>query len=141
MDQSGRVYSVACERQTNFAFHMPAKGSDFSVEPRIRINRGRRFAFGPGKAELLEHIERTGSISEAAKAMGMSYMRAWTIVKSLDDGFKEPLVNKSRGGSSRGGASLSETGRRVLSLYREMEAVCKTATGDAGGRLHRLLKA
>jgi molybdate transport system regulatory protein len=120
---------------------MPAKGNAFSVEPRIRVNFGRRFAFGPGKAELLEHIDRTGSISEAAKAMGMSYMRAWTIVKSLDAGFNEPLVNKSRGGSSRGGATLSETGRRVLSLYREMEAVCKTATGDAGGRLNRLLKA
>jgi len=127
-------------RFANFAGRMSAKGSVFSVEPRIRVNFGRRFAFGPGKAELLEHIDRTGSISDAAKAMGMSYMRAWSIVKSLDGGFNEPLVNKSRGGSSRGGATLSETGRRVLSLYREMEAACKTATGEAGGRLNRLLK-
>lgn len=124
----------------NFASGVPVKGNAFSIEPRIRINCGRRFAFGPGKAELLEHIDRTGSISEAARAMEMSYMRAWTIVKSLDRGFGEPLVNKSRGGSARGGATLSETGRRVLSLYREMEAACKTATGDAGGRLNRLLK-
>lgn len=119
---------------------MPAKKTSLSIEPGIRVNCGRRFGFGPGKAELLEHIDRSGSISEAAKAMGMSYMRAWTIVKSLDRAFNEPLVSKTRGGSARGGATLTVTGRQVLSLYREMEAVCRTAIGDAGGRLNRLLK-
>jgi molybdate transport system regulatory protein len=112
----------------------------FSIDPRLRINYGRRFAFGPGKAELLEHIERTGSISEAARAMGMSYMRAWTLVKSLDRGFAEPLVNKSRGGSTRGGATLTKTGRRVLGLYREMESASQAAIHAAGKKLNRLLK-
>jgi molybdate transport system regulatory protein len=111
-----------------------------SIEPRLRISYGRRFAFGPGKAELLAHIDRTGSISKAAKAMGMSYMRAWILVRSLDRGFTEPLVKKSRGGSAHGGATLSETGRRVLSLYREMEAASKRATQDAGKRLNLMLK-
>ncbi len=119
---------------------MPGKPASFSIDPRLRINFGRRFAFGPGKAELLEHIERTGSISEAAKAMGMSYMRAWTLVKSLDRGFAEPLVIKSRGGSTRGGATLSVTGRRVLCLYREMETASKAAVHAAGKKLNRLLK-
>jgi molybdate transport system regulatory protein len=88
----------------------------------------------------LEHIERTGSISEAAKAMGMSYMRAWMLVKSLDHGFAEPLVTKSRGGSTRGGATLTKTGRRVLSLYRKMEAASKAAIHASGKQLNRLLK-
>jgi molybdate transport system regulatory protein len=89
----------------------------------------------------LEHIDRTGSISEAAKAMEMSYMTAWKMVRSLERVFAEPLVHKSRGGSARGGAVLSETGRRVLSLYREMEAASKDAIQDASERLSRLLKA
>ena len=119
---------------------MPVKPTSLSIDPRLRINYGRRLAFGPGKAELLEHIERTGSIREAARAMGMSYMRAWTLVKSLDRGFAEPLVNKSRGGSTRGGATLTKTGRHVLSLYREMEAASKVAVHAAGKKLNRLLK-
>lgn len=109
------------------------------IEPRIRINHGRRVGFGPGKAELLARIEQTGSISEAAKAMEMSYMRAWTLVKSMETGFVEPLVLKTRGGSSRGGATLSETGRAVLALYREMEAASAEATRSARGRLEKLL--
>jgi molybdate transport system regulatory protein len=119
---------------------MPSKPFSLSIDPRLRINCGRRLAFGPGKAELLEHIDRTGSIREAAKAMGMSYMRAWTLVKSLDRGFAEPLVNKSRGGSTRGGATLSKTGRRVLSLYREMETASRAVIRATGKRLNRLLK-
>src|SRR5580692_2421364 len=119
---------------------MSGKPASLFIEPRLRMSYGRHFAFGPGKAELLEHIDRTGSISKAAKAMGMSYMRAWTLVKSLDRGFAEPLVNKSRGGSTRGGATLSKTGRRVLGLYREMETASKTAIRATGKRLNRLLK-
>ena len=109
------------------------------IEPRFRINAGRRFAFGPGKAELLGHIDRTGSISAAAKAMDMSYMRAWTLVKSLDRGFAEPLVLKTRGGSAKGGATLSDTGRKVLALYREMEKAGMAATREAGDKFSRLL--
>lgn len=110
-----------------------------SIEPRIRINYGRGVGFGPGKAELLAHIDLTGSISEAAKAMEMSYMRAWTLVKSMEKGFVEPLVLKVRGGNARGGAALSETGRSVLALYREMEAESTEAMRGAGERFARLL--
>lgn len=120
---------------------MPAKVKVFSVEPRIRIHFGKGRFVGPGKAELLEHVDRTGSIGEAAKAMGMSYMRAWTMVKSLEGCFVEPLVLKSRGGNARGGAKLSKTGKLVVSLYREMEATSRTATHDASERFRKLVKA
>ncbi|MGH8017794.1 MAG: winged helix-turn-helix domain-containing protein [Opitutaceae bacterium] len=109
------------------------------VEPRFRIRYGRRLAFGPGKAGLLEHIERTGSITEAAKAMGMSYMRAWTLVKSMDQGQPEPLVRTARGGRARGGAGLTKTGREVLRLYREMETRATEATREVRSRLGKLL--
>ncbi|MBC8041077.1 MAG: LysR family transcriptional regulator [Opitutaceae bacterium] len=116
---------------------MPAP---LTVEAKIRMNSSRRFAFGPGKADLLARIEATGSISEAAKTMVMSYMRAWQIVKSLDGAFAEPLVLKSRGGKAKGGATLSETGREVLRLYRDMESSAQSACEKSSARLAALLK-
>ena len=119
---------------------MPSNPILLSIEPRFRINCGRRFAFGPGKAELLEHIELTGSITEAAKAMGMSYMRAWMLVKSMEKGLAEPLVRKLRGGSSRGGAELTDTGREMIRLYRELEAKTGIAVRELRKKFSRLLK-
>jgi molybdate transport system regulatory protein len=110
------------------------------VEAKLRMNSGRRFAFGPGKADLLARIEATGSISEAAKTMEMSYMRAWQIVKSLDTAFAEPLVLKSRGGKCKGGATLSDSGREVLRLYRDMENAARSACEKSGSRIAALLK-
>ena len=77
---------------------------------------------GPGKADLLELIGTTGSISAAGKAMGMSYKRAWMLVETLNGIFREPLVASSRGGPSGGGARLTETGEKVLEQYRKLEA-------------------
>lgn len=111
------------------------------IEPRFRINYGRRLALGPGKIALLEHIEATGSITEAARAMGMSYMRAWTLVKSTDEGFTEPLVRKVRGGNSRGGAELTDIGRKVIRLYRALESKTASTTQKIQERFSRLLKA
>ena len=118
---------------------MPAQTSSLTIVPSIRLYHGRTFAFGPGKAELLEHIARTGSISEAAKAMEMSYMKAWKLAKGMERGFAEPLVRKTRGGSARGGATVSPTGLKVLALYREMESASQAATQRAATRFKRLL--
>jgi molybdate transport system regulatory protein len=92
------------------------------IEPRFRITFGHEFAFGPGKADLLEQIKKTGSIAEAAKAMKMSYMRAWLLVEGLNGGLTGPLVETIRGGRLRGGAKLTKTGCLVLQLYREIES-------------------
>lgn len=119
---------------------MPAKARSLTIVPSIRLYHGRIFAFGPGKAALLEHIQRTGSISEAAKAMEMSYMKAWKLVKSMDRGFAEPLVRKTRGGSGRGGATVSPTGLKVLALYRQMESASQTAVHRCAGQFRGLLK-
>ncbi len=89
---------------------------------------GRRYIFGPGKAELLERIRDTGSISKAAKQMEMSYMRAWQLVKGMNKGWAEPLVLTARGGSKRGGTAITASGLEVLRLYRELTATVETAT-------------
>jgi len=88
---------------------------------RIRIIFGEAEMMGPGKAELLEHIERCGSIAAAGREMGMSYKRAWELVGTLNAMFRDPVVESTRGGPGGGGAVLTEAGREVLDLYRAVE--------------------
>lgn len=91
------------------------------------VAKGER-AFGPGKAELLEHIATEGSISKAAKAMDMSYSRAWQLVDSMNTHFRKPLVEPKTGGKKGGGAALTRAGQEVLALYRKLE---QRLTADA----------
>lgn len=97
---------------------------------RLRIVFGDAEMMGPGKAELLERIDRTGSIAAAGREMKMSYKRAWTLVETMNGMFRAPVVESARGGPGVGGAYLTGTGREVLRLYREFEA--KAATAGAG---------
>jgi molybdate transport system regulatory protein len=93
-----------------------------SLRPRIRVVRDDgEIVLGPGKADLLEAIAGTGSIRKAAADLRMSYMRAWNLIRTMNGAFESPLVEKSRGGSSSGGATLTPLGAEVLRLYREME--------------------
>lgn len=100
---------------------------------RIRIVFGDPEMMGPGKAELLERIDRCGSIAAAGREMGMSYKRAWELVGTLNAMFRDPIVDSTRGGPGGGGAVLTETGRRVLALYRAFEA---DAVGAGAARLN-----
>jgi len=88
---------------------------------RIRIVFGDDEMIGPGKAELLERIDRCGSIAAAGREMGMSYKRAWQLIGTLNGMFRDPLVDSTRGGSGGGGAVLTEAGREALALYRAFE--------------------
>lgn len=88
------------------------------IKTKIQIFHADQNAFGPGKADLLDAISTHGSISSAAKSMGMSYKRAWDLVDSMNKGFKEDLVVRRTGGVHGGGAEVTEFGLRILSLYR-----------------------
>jgi len=76
---------------------------------------------GPGKAALLESVRDTGSISAAARAMGMDYKRAWTLIDTLNRAFDRALVARTTGGSGGGGAVLTSFGGDVLERYRRIE--------------------
>ncbi|WP_419248132.1 winged helix-turn-helix domain-containing protein [Seohaeicola saemankumensis] len=88
---------------------------------RIRIVFGEDEMIGPGKAELLERIDRCGSIAAAGREMGMSYKRAWQLIGMLNAMFRDPLVDSTRGGPGGGGAVLTQAGREALALYRAFE--------------------
>jgi molybdate transport system regulatory protein len=94
-------------------------------------------ALGPGKADLLHAIEAHGSISAAARAMGLSYRRAWLMVDAMNRLFADPLVETVRGGP--GGASLSVAGTAVLADFRALQQALDTA-GRTGAPLLAALK-
>lgn len=106
---------------------------------RIRILFGPGAMMGPGKAELLERIARTGSIAAAGREMKMSYKRAWQLVETMNAMFRAPVVESSRGGAKGGGARVTETGAEVLEAYRALEAEARAAGGAQAQRLQQLL--
>lgn len=119
---------------------MPAKSKPApELRLRFRLMLGKDIALGPGKAELLKRIRDTGSIRVAAYEMGMSYMRAWTLVQTMNRCFKEPVVLSSRGGTQRGGATLTSNGEKVLALYAEFEERSRQATANLVSELQALL--
>lgn len=107
---------------------------------RIRIVFGDGRMLGPGKAELLERIARTGSIAAAGREMRMSYKRAWMLIETLNAMFREPLVESTRGGPKGGGAVLTETGHAVLRHYQEVVAAAAAAGKKPVATLADLLK-
>lgn len=76
---------------------------------------------GPGRAELITRIDRMGSISAAAREMGMSYRRAWQLVEALNASFKQPVIRTEIGGRHGGGATVTAFGRQLVKHYRMME--------------------
>lgn len=94
---------------------------------RLRLRLAPGIDLGPGKADLLEGIRATGSISAAGRRMRMSYKRAWQLVDELNRLFDAPLVEASKGGSGGGGAALTKRGEDVLARYRRMHAACCAA--------------
>lgn len=111
-----------------------------SARLRIRIvfdhERG---MLGPGKAELLGLIEETGSIAAAGRRLGMSYKRAWLLVETMNAMFAEPVVERSRGGASHGGARLTPSGMKVLALYRDVGAKALAAAAQDIDTLEKLM--
>lgn len=94
---------------------------------RLRVLGGEEVALGPGKVELLAAVAATGSITAAARQLGVSYMHAWSLIQTMNRCFRTPLVLSSRGGQRGGGAGLTPEGEEVLSLYRTMAAAALQA--------------
>lgn len=95
--------------------------------PRIRVIARDQIALGPGKVDLLEEIDRSGSISKAARELGLSYRRAWTLVNTMNNSFKSSLVEGSAGGKNGGGAYLTPLGKKMVKTYRKMELKSEAA--------------
>ena len=112
-----------------------------STPLQLRLLFGKAIAMGPGKAALLERIGETGSISAAARQMGMSYRRAWLLVDTMNQCFASPLIETAAGGSGGGGARISTVGEQVLNLYRRIEDKSRAAVSEEIVELETLLAA
>lgn len=98
-------------------------------------------AMGPGKADLLEAIDREGSISGAGRAVGMSYRRAWLLVDEMNRCWRDRLVSTTSGGGQGKGARLTPAGQQVLAAYRDLESQLTAATaGDSLATLAAMLR-
>lgn len=107
---------------------------------KLRIMLGPEIAIGPGKSELLEAIASTGSISEAARKLGMSYRRAWLLVDTMNRCFREPVVASATGGTGGGGATITPFGREVLAAFRRLGDRVDRALEPELERFSELLK-
>jgi molybdate transport system regulatory protein len=106
---------------------------------RFRVDFGSRCSVGVGKIELLEGIARTGSLSQAAREMRMSYRRAWLLLEDLNVSFDQPVAHASVGGRGGGGVVLTSFGTRLVAGYRRLESslqpLADTCMEDVGRHL------
>jgi molybdate transport system regulatory protein len=96
----------------------------------LRINLDPSGRIGPGKVELLERIAAAGSISGGARAMGMSYKRAWDLVEEMNAIFGKPVVAARKGGPKGGGTRLTPLGEAVVRRFRAIEASAAAAAAQ-----------
>jgi molybdate transport system regulatory protein len=102
---------------------------------------GEVIAIGPGKITLLEAIAQTGSITNAAKSLDMSYRRAWLLLDELNRALKKPAIDSAQGGQSGGGSVVTPAGHELINLYRHIEATAAAACQDDLKRLVKMLTA
>jgi len=88
---------------------------------RLRVDFGPASSIGPGKIALLEHIDSSGSLSQAARELGMSYRRAWLLLDDINHTFSEAVATTSAGGAGGGGAQLTAFGKKLVTAFRETE--------------------
>ena len=105
-----------------------------SPEIRFRVDFDDRCSVGIGKIRLLEAIERTGSLSRAAREVGMSYRRAWLLIDSMNGEFDTQVISATVGGSGGGGAALTSFGAELIEAYRRLERRLAALTADHMGR-------
>lgn len=98
---------------------------------KVQVYCGEEIAMGPGKADLLDAIDREGSISAAGRALGMSYRRTWLLVDTMNRCWDLPLVETAMGGKQGGGACVTELGRSILREYRALQRDLDLAGGGA----------
>ncbi len=112
------------------------KAASHAIRPRVYLRPD--VAIGPGKIDLLKHVDSEHSISGAARAMGMSYSRAWQLIDEMNRDFGG-VVATATGGHRGGGASLTATGHALVAAYDALEAHMNRSAAREIARLSALL--
>ena len=112
--------------------------ADSHLSIRLDLMNGDRI--GPGKIALLEAIRTTGSISGAARELGMSYRRAWLLVEAINDALREPAVSAATGGRLGGGAAITAVGEQIIAHYRAIERIAHASASAEFRAVNKLLR-
>jgi len=120
--------------------HPKQPSTTADVRFRLRIRQDDSIAIGPGKVALLEAIQAHGSISAAARSLGMSYRRAWVLIDELNQALASPATASEQGGQRGGGSALTPVGDEIIRLYRSIEREAYEACAADIGALTSLLK-
>lgn len=107
------------------------------IRPRVRL--GDSVMLGPGKMELLRAVAEQGSISAAARSLGMGYKRAWSLLDELQRAVPEPIIETAAGGTRGGGATVTKAGLALLKHYDELDQVCRKAAEPVLAKMNRLM--
>jgi molybdate transport system regulatory protein len=118
----------------------PAAKTGATARFRMRVTSGETISVGPGKIALLEAIQKTRSITAAAKSIGMSYRRAWMLIDELNAALKKPAVHSLKGGEHGGGSELTPAGEALIDVYRRIELRAAKACATEIKALLRLVK-
>lgn len=105
---------------------------------KVQLFWGEWHAMGPGKAELLEAVDREGSVPAAARAIGMSYRKAWMLIDRMNSAFVGPLVLTRENGGPAQGATLTDLGREIVAAFRAVEGEVRAAA-EASPHRRRLI--
>lgn len=103
-----------------------------TIKIKVQIMIGDKIAMGPGKAALLDAIDSQGSISGAARAMGMSYRRAWMLADVMNQCFRDPLIATQPGGGEGAGARLTANGHAMRAAYQSLRCELEKAQPQKG---------
>ena len=112
-----------------------------AVSVRFRVDLSAACAIGPGKVALLEAIATSGSLSQAARDLDMSYRRAWLLLAGLNASFRDPVVTLTKGGRGGGGAIVTAFGETLIAAYRGFEADVQRRANAAFVTLSRSVRA
>ena len=109
---------------------------NFAIKGVVRIMGENDRFFGPGRLQLLENIIATGSISQAAKLMGMSYKKAWDMVQSMNQQVIKPIVSTQTGGEKGGGTIVTEEGKHLMAAFKQLHEEIQQSFDE---KLHQFL--
>ena len=96
----------------------------YKIKSRIWIESENHVLLGEGRVQLLKAIETEGSLSKAAKTLGLSYKKAWSLIDSVNKSAKKPVTINSTGGKGGGGAELTDYGKQLIAVFEEINKNC-----------------
>ncbi|WP_250436948.1 winged helix-turn-helix domain-containing protein [Hanstruepera flava] len=97
---------------------------DYKIKSRIWIEADGEILLGEGRVSLLKAIDETGSLSKAAKSIGMSYKKAWSLIDAVNKRAEKPVTSSSIGGKGGGGAELTEYGKSLVETFETINENC-----------------